>query len=121
MKSNLTRRFPHSPFPFCWRRSGKLALAGFLIFLWGLSSLLAVNSSFHKWLHHDANQNNHQCVVRLLENQQILHSGPAITPVVFDPGGNCEIGSCYFFVAASTDVRLCDGRAPPGGCLPSVS
>jgi len=113
MKSNLTRHFLQSPFALCRRRSGKLALAGLLIFLWELSSVLAANPSFHKWLHHDANQNHHQCAIRLLEKHQVLSSDPMVPLSPFYFGLNYCASSWHSFFIPSADIGLSDSRAPP--------
>jgi len=90
-----------------------LALVGALIFSFGLCSLVARNPAFHKWLHQDSTQDNHQCPVRLLEKQQVLASDPILTLGIFDCGLTCPICPCHTFLATSADVRLSDSRAPP--------
>ena len=102
-----------APQPFRWQRSSKAAFAGLLIFLWAFPSLLAANPSFHRWLHHDANQQHHECAIRLLEKQQVLSSDPVLTVADFDFGLNWQVEVCSSLIVAFADVRLSDSRASP--------
>ena len=111
MKNNLT--CPQLPFARGRRRPGKLAAAGLLMVLWGLLLVFTANPAFHKWLHHDANQADHQCAIRLLEKQQVLSCDSTARLVVSEPGLSYEIVFDYRSNTARADIRLSDGRAPP--------
>ncbi len=91
----------------------KSVLAGLLVVLVLVSSLLAVSPELHHRLHADSTQSDHQCALTILEHQQVLASEPqTLVP-------DCSLGLISFLrishsaALPSFDYASAPSRAPP--------
>lgn len=78
-----------------------------------LLSALAASPSFHQWLHHDADNPDHECAVTLFSSGHV--NAASLVPVAV-------VVIVFFavlallpqdFVPASADYRFSSSRAPP--------
>ena len=92
---------------------GQSILAGLLILLLCLSSLLAASPTLHKLLHEDAAQDSHQCAITLLHQQGIEPSNSI--PVLLESAQRLlflqRLTQTPVFM--SVDCRSFPSRAPP--------
>ena len=78
-----------------------------------LSALMAVSPALHQLLHQDANQASHECVVTMLQKQQISGEAPApivvgfISTISFSP----DLGPTI--ALSQVDHPLASSRGPP--------
>jgi hypothetical protein len=91
------------------KQAAAVLLCAFVLFL----AALAASPSLHEWLHHDANEPDHECAVT-----QFLHGHvdtTTIAPVVAVAfalfGGIALLAET--FVLSSADYRFSPSRAPP--------
>jgi hypothetical protein len=103
---------------FRGKHLSKSALAGLLIALLAIASLSSASSAFHKLLHHDATQQDHQCAITLLEKHQILQSDVCSAHVVSDSDLILPPLSAQNVALPSADYSLFPSRAPPVSSLP---
>ncbi len=91
------------------RKAGAVLLCAFVLFL----AALAASPSLHEWLHHDANEPDHECAVTLFLHGQV--NATTIVPVMAVAfalfGGIALLAET--FVVPSTEYRFCPSRAPP--------
>lgn len=77
------------------------------------SSLLAVSPKLHQLLHQDANQASHECVVTMLQKQQVCGDAPApvlvsfVSTISFSP----DLGPTI--ALSQVDHPLAFSRGPP--------
>lgn len=77
------------------------------------STLLAVSPSLHQLLHQDANQASHECVVTMMQKQQLSSDAPApllvgfISRISFTP----DLGPTV--ALSQIDHPLASSRGPP--------
>jgi hypothetical protein len=77
-----------------------------------LVQTMAAAPAFHAWVHHDANDPNHECAVTLFAHGQVhspatgveIAQAPAVL-IVLEPARSIDF--------VSTDVRLLPSRGPP--------
>ncbi|MEO6336342.1 MAG: hypothetical protein ABIP71_05935 [Verrucomicrobiota bacterium] len=102
---------------FRWKHLSKSALAGLLIALLATASLSSASSAFHKWLHHDATQQDHQCAITLLEQHQVLSSDVCSTLLISDWGLVLTALPAQTIALPSVDYSSSPSRAPPASSL----
>jgi hypothetical protein len=92
-----------------FRKASAVLLCAMVLFL----AALAASPSLHEWLHHDANEPNHDCAVTLFVHGQV--SATTIVPVMAVVaalfGGVALLAKT--FDLASADYRFSLSRAPP--------
>jgi hypothetical protein len=71
---------------------------------------------FHQYLHHDADQADHQCAVTLL-SQGNLQIASNVTPIVLPASFVVLVPLRPATVQVVVDQQLPPGRAPPASCL----
>ena len=77
------------------------------------SALLAVSPSLHQLLHQDANQASHECVVTMMQKQQVSSDAPApllvgfISTISFSPDVSPTVA------LSQVDHGLPSSRGPP--------
>lgn len=91
------------------RKATAALLCAFVLFL----AALAASPSLHEWLHHDANEANHECAVTLFLHGHV--DATTLAPVVAAAfalfGGIALLAET--FVLSSVEYRFCPSRAPP--------
>ncbi len=97
---------------FRWEHRYKSVLAGLLIVLLIVTSLLS-GSSFHEWLHHDAAQDHHQCAITLLQKHHVLLGDASSTFVIVDAGLILTVLPSQTIALPFADFYLSPSRAPP--------
>jgi hypothetical protein len=92
-----------------FRKASAILLCAMVLFL----AALAASPSLHEWLHHDANEPDHECAVTLFVHGQV--SATTIVPVMAVMaalfGGIALLAKT--FELASADYRFSPSRAPP--------
>ena len=91
-----------------------MILAGVLAALVLFSSLAAVSTSLHQWLHADHQSSNHQCALANFNKGQIDIS-PVSVIAPMPPVDFSTLAPVREVFFGSSDVRLLPGRGPP--CL----
>jgi hypothetical protein len=86
-----------------------LLLSGSLLF----ASALAVDRELHQCVHHDADQEGHQCLAVTLSNGHVELTGGAVALVLLVLSLLCLAAPVRIFFAPSVSHRLPPGRAPP--------
>jgi hypothetical protein len=78
-----------------------------------VSSFMAVSPVFHHWLHDDSETSAHQCVVTLLQQQQITPATPITEAPVFEYvlSRPAELSQSVCLPSVALEVASC--RAPP--------
>lgn len=92
-----------------FRKASAVLLCAMVLFL----AALAASPSLHEWLHHDANEPDHECAVTLFVHGKV--SATPVVPVIAVMaalfGGILLLAQT--FVLASADYRFSLSRAPP--------
>ena len=96
-----------------WNRALRAVMSLLLSAAILLSALMAVSPALHQLLHDDANQASHECVVTMMQKQQVCGDSPA--PLVLG------LHSTFYFRTTSSSVSAwsqfdyasAPGRAPP--------
>ena len=98
-------------------RLGRLAAAMVLLLLWLVTVAVVASPRLHGFLHADAQQANHACLITQLQHPTILAAVAAISAPPAPPtsGAVIECGSVQF--PSSWDYRLSPCRAPPSAGL----
>jgi hypothetical protein len=96
------------------RKAAQPAIAGLLAVLLLFAVTLSVCPSLHQYLHHDAGEPDHHCLVCLFAQGQVNAAAGAVAVFAF------FLAIVYFAAWALTgaqpapDFRLSPSRAPPG-------
>ncbi len=93
------------------RKTSGVLLCGMVLFL----SALAASPSLHKWLHHDADDPDHECAITLFAHGQVSAATVAPVVAVFGALFGGILLLAQTFVLASADYRFSPSRAPPRG------
>ena len=92
-----------------FRKASAVLLCAMILFL----AALAASPSLHTWLHHDANEADHDCAVTLFLHGHV--SATTIVPVMAVVaalfGGIALLAKTFELVSA--DYRFSPSRAPP--------
>jgi hypothetical protein len=92
-----------------FRKASAVLLCATVLFL----AALAASPSLHQWLHHDADEADHDCAVTLFAHGQV--NATTIVPVMAIVaalfGGIALLANT--FELASADYRFSPSRAPP--------
>jgi len=91
----------------------KRSVAGLMLFLWLLTTAMAVCPALHELIHKDADDPHHQCAVTVVIHGNFLSSDT--TPVNVVPVQTVEISSASFVsvLLPAISYRPDFGRAPP--------
>ena len=95
------------------RKVAKPAIAGLLVGLLFFAVTLSVCPSLHQYLHHDAGEPDHHCLISLFAQGQVNAADGAVAVIAF------FLAVVYFTAWALTcaspapDFRLSPSRAPP--------
>jgi hypothetical protein len=91
------------------RKTSAVLLCGMVLFV----SALSASASLHKWLHHDADDPDHECAITLFAHGNFSATVVAITAAV--PGAlfGGVLLLAQTFVPSSADYRFSPSRAPP--------
>ena len=107
--ARVNRMSRNLKFGTVFRKASAVLLCAMVLFL----AALAASPSLHEWLHHDANEPSHECVVTLFAHGQV--NATTIVPVVALVaalfGGVALLTQS--FELASADYRFSPSRAPP--------
>jgi hypothetical protein len=92
-----------------FRKASAVLLCAMVLFL----AALAASPSLHEWLHHDANEPDHECAVTLFAHGQVDATTivPLMAVVAALFGGVALLART--FELASADYRFSRSRAPP--------
>ncbi|MDB6015607.1 MAG: hypothetical protein JWR19_96 [Pedosphaera sp.] len=92
---------------------GKAASAALLACLVLFISTLAASSSLHKFIHADAGDSDHHCVITLFQQGQVnsVVGMPILAGIITLFGGIALLAET--FLLTSTDYRFSPSRAPP--------
>jgi hypothetical protein len=96
-----------------WRCGLRAILSTLLIAAVLFSALLAVSPSLHQILHKDANQATHECVVTMLQKQQVCGDAPAPLLLGFTPTFSISIQNVSTPAVSQVDYAWSGSRAPP--------
>jgi hypothetical protein len=78
-----------------------------------LSALMAVSPALHQLFHNDANQASHECVVTMMQKQQVCGDAPAPLLLGFTPLFTFATVSSPATTWSQFDYASAPGRAPP--------
>ena len=82
-----------------------------------LSALMAVSPALHKLLHNDANQASHECVVTMMQKQQVCGDSPAPLLIGFTPQFTFAPTTSPAKAWSQFDYASAPSRAPPAVLL----
>jgi hypothetical protein len=99
------------------RRSLRAVLSLLLVAVVLGSALMAASPALHKLLHNDANQSSHECVVTMLQKQQVSGDAPAPLLVGFTPLSTFAPAPSLATEWSQFDYAAAPGRAPPAVLL----
>jgi hypothetical protein len=104
--NRMSRNFK---FGTMFRKASAAMLCAMVLFL----AALAASPSLHQWLHHDANEADHECAVTLFAHGQVNATTivPVMAAVAALFGGVVLLAQT--FELASADYRFSPSRAPP--------
>src|SRR3954468_22717790 len=77
------------------------------------SAVLAVSPSLHRLLHQDANQSSHECVVTMMQKQQVCGDAPAPLLLGFTPAFSISVQIASTPASSQVDHSWSGSRAPP--------
>jgi hypothetical protein len=77
------------------------------------SALIAVSPSLHQLLHQDANQSSHECIVTLMQKQQVCGNAPAPLFIGFASVISFSAPALERPALSQVDYASAPSRAPP--------
>ena len=98
----------------------KNAGAGLLLFLWLLTTAMAVSPVLHRLIHVDADGADHQCAVTALHQGKFHSDVPIVTSRVPVSPVFAAPASFVSVLRSTIPYLLVPGRAPPAAILPLV-
>jgi hypothetical protein len=92
-----------------FRKAGAVLLCAFVLLL----AALAASPSLHEWLHHDANEEGHECAVTLFLHGKVDTTtlAPVVAAAFVLFGGIALLVETL--VLSSVEYHFCPSRAPP--------
>jgi hypothetical protein len=96
-----------------FRRLAKPALAGLLAVILLILGAISVSHALHEFLHHDASDGSHFCLLCSIAKGQVSTAALASTPAPPVLARFCALLTADVSTAASFDYRLSPSRAPP--------
>jgi hypothetical protein len=107
--ARVNRMSRNLKFGTVFRKASAVLLGAMVLFL----AALAASPSLHQWLHHDANEPDHECAVTVFAHGQV--NATTIAPIIAFAaalfGGVALLAKT--FELASADYRFSPSRAPP--------
>jgi hypothetical protein len=107
--TRVNRMSRNLKFGTVFRKASAVLLCAMVLFL----AALAASPSLHEWLHHDANEPDHDCAITLFAHGQVNATTivPVMAVVAALFGGVALLART--FELASADYRFSPSRAPP--------
>ncbi len=99
--------------PELWRNRSRLAAVGTMLLLWLGLYALEVSPDLHRFLHQDAQNSAHNCLVTQLRHHSVLSGfAPSLLPAAPVTWSFVQPHPT-FVLFSSVDLRLSPSRAPP--------
>jgi hypothetical protein len=96
-----------------WRCGIRAIVSTLLIAAVLFSALLAVSPSLHQLLHQDANQSTHECIVTMMQKNQVCGDAPAPLLVGFISAFSFSNPIAETPALSQVDYSSTDSRGPP--------
>ena len=95
------------------RNGGRFAAVFVMLLLWLGLWALEVSPDLHHFLHKDAQDPNHECLITQLQHHSVIAGFVPVAVPTVPADGKALVSPCKFHPFVSLDYRLSPGRAPP--------